>query len=229
VSAPQPRRRRRALLTLGAAILVGLVVTGVLVVTAGAGTTSGAVSAPEPERAPTTGPAPGSALEAFGEAPLPDSAPAQEAEAEVAEPTTVRVPSLGIRSRLTDLGVAADGTVEVPADYDLAGWFTGGPRPGQRGPAVILGHVDSRSGPAVFAEVDQLVPGDVIEVDRADGSTVAFHVDRLEQVPKDQFPSAAVYGPVPGPALRLITCGGEFDAATGHYRDNVVVFASPVA
>ncbi len=239
MSGPAPRRRA-ALLAVGAAVLAGLVVVGVLAVTgdAGASRTAPTPTAPTPT-APTPtasssgpladGPAPGSALEAFGEAPLLDSAPEQEAAAPVAEPTAVRVPSLGISSELTDLGVAADGTVEVPADYDLAGWFTGGPRPGQRGPAVILGHVDSRSGPAVFAEVDQLVAGDLIEVDRADGSTAVFRVDRLEQVPKDQFPSDAVYGPVPEPALRLITCGGEFDSASGHYRDNVVVFASPVA
>lgn len=215
-------RRSRA----GSAVVTTLVTSAVLAV-AGCGASEPTSVAATPTPPPASAPAPGSALEAFGSAPLPEGAPEAVEQAQVAEPTAVRVPSLGITSALVDLGVATDGTVEVPSDYDVAGWFTEGPRPGERGPAVILGHVDSRSGPAVFAQVDQMQPGDVIEVDRADGSTVRFRVDRLEQVPKDEFPSAAVYGPVPEPALRLITCGGEFDAAAGHYRDNVVVYAVP--
>lgn len=209
----------------GSAVVTTLVTAAVLAVGGCGAAEPTSVATPTPPPAPA--PAPGSALEAFGSAPLPEGAPEAVEQAQVAEPTAVRVPSLGITSALVDLGVAADGTVEVPSDYDVAGWFTEGPRPGERGPAVILGHVDSRSGPAVFAQVDRMQPGDVIEVDRADGSTVRFRVDRLEQVPKDEFPSAAVYGPVPEPALRLITCGGEFDAAVGHYRDNVVVYAVP--
>lgn len=224
-----PGRRAAA----AAAALAVLAVAVVVAVVGGPSRGEGAAAAPvrpapsadAAARTGATGEAP-DALAAIGSAPLPTAAPSRAAAGEVAAPTVVRVPSLGISSPLVDLGVAADGTVEVPRDYDLAGWFTQGPRPGERGPAVILGHVDSRSGPAVFATVDQLVAGDLVEVERADGSTATFRVDRLEQVPKDRFPSDAVYGPVPGAALRLITCGGEFDAATGHYRDNVVVFAS---
>lgn len=216
------RRPRR-----GSAVVVTAAAMAIVVTSCGTKEPASVDARPAPVSPTATALAPGSALEAFGPAPLPDGAPEPVAQAQVAEPTAVRVPSLGISSALVDLGVATDGSVEVPADFDVAGWFTDGPKPGERGPAVILGHVDSRSGPAVFAQVDQMRPGDVIEVDRADGSTVRFRVDRLEQVPKDEFPSAAVYGPVPEPALRLITCGGEFDAAAGHYRDNVVVYAVP--
>lgn len=225
-------RGTRAARQVGRAGLAGLAAVALLTGCAQPSDTAaapvGQESAPTAAPAPTATPAPGSALEAFGAAAPLTQAPQPRQVAAVAAPTTVRIPSIGVESALTDLGVAADGTIEVPADYDVAGWFTEGPAPGARGPAVILGHVDSRSGPAVFAEVDTLGAGDLIEVDRADGSTVAFRVERLEQVPKDQFPSAAVYGPVPGPALRLITCGGQFDGSTGHYRDNVVVFAAPV-
>ncbi len=206
----------------------GLIAVALLAGCASSGTVAAEATATPAVQDDAATPPAGSALEAFGTAAPLTAAPPVPDEVEVAPPTTVRIPGIDVESALTDLGVAADGTVEVPSDYGVAGWFTDGPRPGARGPAVILGHVDSRSGPAVFAEVDTLVAGDRIEVDRADGSTVVFQVDRLEQVPKDEFPSAAVYGPVPGPVLRLITCGGEFDTATGHYRDNVVVFASPV-
>ena len=108
----------------------------------------------------------------------------------------------------------------------MAGWYEGGTRPGDPGSAVILGHVDSTSGPAVFYRLRELRPGDRVEVVRAGGSRVAFTVDRVEQYPKRRFPTAEVYYPTLGPKLRLVTCGGAFDDATGHYTDNVIVFAS---
>ncbi len=147
----------------------------------------------------------------------------------VAEPVRLRIPSVGVDTPLPRLGTAADGTVEVPSDFAVAGWYADGPRPGQAGPAVVLGHVDSRSGPAVFFRLTDLEPGAQVHVDRADGSTVSFRVTDVLTVPKDAFPTELVYGPTLAPVLRLVTCGGPFDRAAGSYRDNVVVSAEPVA
>ena len=141
-------------------------------------------------------------------------------------PVRLQVPAADIDVPLTGLGVAADGTLEVPADYQQVGWFDGGPPPGDVGPAVVAGHVDSKSGPAPFYRLRDLAAGDEVTVTRADGQLVVFHVDGVAQYAKDAFPTATVYGPVPGPALRLVTCGGSFDRSSGHYRDNVVVYAS---
>jgi len=141
----------------------------------------------------------------------------------VGEPTAITIASIGVQSELVPLGLAQDGTAEVPEDPQIAGWFTGGPRPGDEGPAVIAGHVDTQTGPAVFAQLKQLAPGDEVDVSTTTG-TVRFIVDRREQVAKDDFPTARVYGPAPGRQLRLVTCGGSFDRSSGHYRDNVVVW-----
>ena len=125
-----------------------------------------------------------------------------------------------------ELGKEPDGSLEVPDDYDQAGWFTPGPAPGQFGPAVLAGHVDSQDGPAVFHRLSELRPGAIIDVARVDGSTARFAVDKVERYAKDQFPTVAVYGDTTHRAeLRLITCGGRFDSGTGHYTDNVVVYA----
>jgi sortase (surface protein transpeptidase) len=115
--------------------------------------------------------------------------------------------------------------MQVPGDFATAGWFAGGPAPGQLGPAVIAGHVDSRIGPAVFYRLRDLRPGDRIGVVRADGSRLGFVVEQARSYPKAAFPTGAVFGPVPSAALRLITCAGDFDRARGSYRDNLVVFA----
>jgi sortase (surface protein transpeptidase) len=137
----------------------------------------------------------------------------------------VTLPSIGVTSPLEHLARQDDGTIAAPVDFDMAGWFSAGPQPGQPGPAVIAGHVDSKTGPAVFYRLRDLQPGDPVEVRREDGRVVTFRVTRLEQHAKDEFPSEAVYGPVPDAELRLITCGGEFDRSSGHYLDNLVVFA----
>jgi len=141
-------------------------------------------------------------------------------------PVHVMIPALEVSSDLEHLGVRPDGTLSPPTDFERAGWFSGGVEPGQPGPAVIAGHVDSRSGPAVFHALGDLARGDAIEVTRADGSTVAFRVTEVAEHPKTAFPTEAVYGPVAGPELRLITCSGPFDEGTGHYVDNLVVFAT---
>lgn len=144
-------------------------------------------------------------------------------------PVGLAVPSIGVaEDQLVDLARGPAGELETPVDYARAGWFAGGAVPGSSGPAVIAGHVDSRSGPAVFYRLRDLSPGDAIDVTLSDGTVAAFVVDTVQQYPKNAFPTNAVYGPVPGSALRLITCGGTFDEAARSYRDNVVVYASQV-
>jgi sortase (surface protein transpeptidase) len=138
---------------------------------------------------------------------------------------SIRIPSIGVSSHVIPLGLLPDGSLQTPADYGEAGWWSGGPTPGAVGPAVIVGHVDSTAGPAVFFHLRDLKPGDLVWVTRADGAKVSFVVRRLEQVAKAQFPTKEVYGPQPYATLRLITCGGTFDRSTGHYLDNVIVFA----
>ncbi len=144
-------------------------------------------------------------------------------------PVSVEIPSLGISSDLVDLEMGADGELVAPTDFGTAGWFAAGPQPGQPGPAVIAGHVDSLAGPAIFYRLSELQPQSVVLVHREDGSTVTFSVVETEQHPKDAFPTTKVYGPTPGPELRLITCGGVFDAAAHSYRDNIVVYARAMA
>ena len=140
-------------------------------------------------------------------------------------PTVVRIPSIGVDSPLVDLGLNPDGTLEVPDDFSLAGWYVHRPVPGEPGPAVIAGHIDSKTGPAVFYKLPELAPGALVEVGRADGSVARFEVVTREQHDKDSFPTERVYGPTQSSELRLITCGGDFDRSSGHYVDNVVVFA----
>jgi hypothetical protein len=140
-------------------------------------------------------------------------------------PARLEIPAIGVSTPLDRLGLAADGTLEVPVDFGRAGWFSGGTLPGQQGPAVIAGHVDSRSGPAVFYRLRELRTGDTVEVERADGVRLRFAVETLARYRKSALPTAAVFGPVAWPALRLITCGGTFDRDRGSYRDNLVVYA----
>ncbi|WP_322098456.1 class F sortase [Nakamurella alba] len=136
------------------------------------------------------------------------------------------VPSIGIDEQLIDLGIAADGTAQTPEDYSRAGWFATGGRPGQFGlPTVILGHVDSLDGPAVFFRLRDTAVGDSVAVGLQDGRTATYTVTAVDRYPKDDFPTFAVYGATPTDTLRLVTCGGEFDRAAGSYLDNIVVTA----
>jgi sortase (surface protein transpeptidase) len=140
-------------------------------------------------------------------------------------PARIDIPRIGVSSGLLRLGKDGRGAVEVPKPWDTAGWYAHGPRPGDPGSAVILGHVDSTNGPAVFYRLRELRPGDQIQVTRADGSVVRFGVERTEQFLKSRFPSDQVYYPTLTPELRLVTCGGEFDYNLRHYRSNIIVFA----
>lgn len=145
-----------------------------------------------------------------------------------AAPVRVRIPSLDVSSTLEDLHTDRGGQLAAPRAWEHAGWFADGTPPGSPGPAVIAGHVDSPDGPAVFARLTDLGPGDTIEVDQADGGTAQFQVDRTQTVPKDGFPTQDVYGPTPDAQLRLITCDGPYVESSGGYEDNFVVYASEV-
>jgi sortase (surface protein transpeptidase) len=149
------------------------------------------------------------------------------AEDQPAPPASLTIPSIGVETELEHLPVRDDGTLTVPDDFGRAGWFSEGPAPGERGPAVIVGHVDSRDGPAVFHRLAELRAGDVLEVTRTDGTAVRFAVTETFEAAKDAFPTEAVYGPTAGPTLRLVTCTGPFDRASGHYVSNLIVYADP--
>jgi Sortase domain len=153
--------------------------------------------------------------------PLPGPA----GPASVASPVALIIPAIGVSTRLIRLGRTTAGALQVPPTTAVAGWYTGSPRPGEPGAAVIAGHVDSYAGPGVFFRLRLLRPHDLILVRRADGSLAAFRVVAVRRYAKSRFPTAAVYGAVPVPELRVVTCGGTFDTATGHYLSNVIVFA----
>lgn len=145
------------------------------------------------------------------------------------QPVRIRIPAIDVDSALIELGLQPDGTMEVPADGTVAGWYTRAPAPGQRGPAVIAAHVDWDGEPGVFYDLDELRPGDEVSVQRRDGATALFRIDRVEQYPKTDFPTDAVYGDIDHAGLRLITCGGAFDDQAHSYEDNIVAYARLVA
>jgi sortase (surface protein transpeptidase) len=159
-------------------------------------------------------------------AAAPQVATPQASSASVALPVSLTIPAIGVSTSLVQLGLTTAGTLQVPSSTAVAGWYTGSPRPGQTGAAVIAGHVDSQAGPAVFFRLRLLQPGQLVYVRRADGSLAVFQVNSVQTYLKTQFPTAAVYNPQPNAQLRLITCGGTFDYATGHYLSNVVVSAT---
>lgn len=142
----------------------------------------------------------------------------------VGSPIRVRIPAIEVDTGLERLTLGSNGELTPPVSYDLAGWYGEGVIPGDAGPAVIAGHVDSLRGPAVFYRLHELVPGDGVTVLRG-GVWVAFRVVAVEQYPKDEFPSERVYRPTPDAELRLITCGGEFQPGRLSYKDNIVVYA----
>ena len=158
----------------------------------------------------------------------PIVAPPQSAAAQVARPVSLTIPLIGVKTNLITLGLAAGGAMQVPSTSTVAGWFTGSPRPGAVGSSIIVGHVDSKTGPGVFYRLPELKRGDDIYVKRTDGTTAEFRVTENQTYPKDHFPTETVYGPTPDGELRLITCGGTFDSVTGHYLSNIIVYASQV-
>ncbi|HVH22830.1 MAG TPA: class F sortase [Pseudonocardia sp.] len=156
-------------------------------------------------------------------APTGEPAPAAVDPGGPLRATDLDIPKLGIRSTVLELGVDATGALQPPAEPDVVGWFSGAAAPGEQGPTVIAGHVDSRTGPGIFFDLKDLARGDLVEVGRSDGRTATYRVTGVQVVDKDRFPTQQVYGPTAGAELRLITCGGTFDRTTGHYLRNVVV------
>ena len=144
-------------------------------------------------------------------------------------PVELKIPDLSLTVSLSTLGLNADGTVQVPTNAQQPGWYGLGPSPGEIGSAVILGHVDSQSGPAVFFKLQSLVAGDIVDVSLADGVTAQFSVTSTTMYLKANFPDQTVYASHGYGALQLITCGGTFDTQTGHYLSNIVVYTSLVA
>jgi hypothetical protein len=144
-------------------------------------------------------------------------------------PIRLRIPVLGMSVSLMSLGENADGTVQVPPNDRVPGWFDLGPTPGEIGSSVILGHVDNTSGPGVFFTLRTLTSGDPVFVDLADGGTVEFVVNSVATYTKTGFPAQRVYGSHGSSALQLVTCGGVFDHSTGSYLSNIVVYTSLVA
>lgn len=143
----------------------------------------------------------------------------------MARPTRLVIPAIGVRTRLIRLGLTSQRTLQVPVSTAVAGWFTGSPRPGAIGSSVIAGHIDSREGPGIFYRLRELRPGERVYVIRANRTVAVFRVTAVHKYAKSRFPTAKVYGPAPDAELRLITCGGAFDYATGSYLSNVVVYA----
>ena len=157
----------------------------------------------------------------------PDSEPVPEPpelSPQLADPKVVSVAALDISARLKPLHLDAKGRLSPPK-YGVAGWYADGPEPGEPGPAVIAGHLDSETGPDVFFKLGQAQRGQRVRVVLADGTRLAFRIAKVEQFSRRNFPTKRVYGATKDPVLRLITCGGDYDHAAGHYKDNLVVFA----
>jgi LPXTG-site transpeptidase (sortase) family protein len=195
--------------------------------------TVGIEQAAEPVALPEVGPGgPGVPLTP-AEPSAPPPLPAVRAEppvetAESTRPTRVMVPAIGLSARLSSLGLQKNREIEVPplSQPKLAGWYRLGPVPGEIGPAVILGHVNNRQGPAVFANLRKVKRGHKIQVERTDGKVLEFTVDGVEMIKKKAFPTKRVYGNQNDASLRLITCGGVFDARRHSYTDNIIVYAT---
>ncbi|MEU6748379.1 class F sortase [Spirillospora sp. NPDC046719] len=157
-----------------------------------------------------------------------DTAPNPEQALAPSLPERVRIPSIKVNAPVIRVATKPNGELEVPplSRVDQVGWYQDGPTPGENGRSVLVGHVDSKTKPGVFYKLGALRPGQRIEVVREDRTVPAFRIDRVQRVDKDKFPTDGVYGRGGGPELRLVTCGGRFDHARGHYDDNIIVYAS---
>jgi sortase (surface protein transpeptidase) len=142
------------------------------------------------------------------------------------DPVRISIPAIGVNARVIRLGLNPDRTIEVPTNLADTGWFEPGPEPGEQGSAVIVGHLESLAGPGVFARLRELRVGQTITIRLQDGSTVRYVADSMIRVPKSRFPTNRVYAQTKQPTLRLITCAGKMNAATGYHPDNYIVFAS---
>jgi hypothetical protein len=202
--------RRPARVTVGVLVLLALGLTG-------CGSVDGA-----PGSARSSQPAPKSAAQAPA---------AKRHTLGRSHPVEIVISKIGVRAPIMTLGLKRDGSIEEPplSKPNLTGWYRLGPTPGQKGPAVIAGHVDAHGSPAVFAKLGRLSRGDRVEITRKDGTVAVFQIDSTQRVPKNAFPTKKVYGDIAFPGLRLITCGGAFNTATGHYVDNVIAYGHLVS
>jgi LPXTG-site transpeptidase (sortase) family protein len=205
----QGDRRTRLLVVAGVVLLLAAAIAGVVVWTN---------DGPVPVAVTTT-------ASAAAPPPATLAAPVARKPAAPVRPLAVSIPAIGVTSSLVPLKLDRAGALQPPDDFVHAGWYVGAPTPGDQGPAVIAGHVDSRKGPAIFFRLRDLKPGDQVIVTRSDHRTARFKVVEVQRYPKNAFPAARVYMPTPDAALRLITCGGSFDYARRSYRDNIVVYA----
>lgn len=212
----------------GALVVAGLLALGLPRISDT--TSAGSVSAPPAGRVEAVAPPPAS--------PSNESAPDRDDRTAdrlhgphlpASAPLTVHIPTIGVSSPLAMLGLAEDGTLEPPGAPEDAGWFTGSVTPGAVGPAVLAGHVTWNGSAAVFFELATLRRDDRVLVGRADGRTAVFEVTEVRRFSKAEFPTRLVYGPIDHAGLRLITCGGQFDAGSRRYRDNIIVFGRLVA
>jgi len=160
--------------------------------------------------------------------PLPVIMPPEPLESDGVKPRRLAIPKIGVLAPLMALGVDSRREIQTPplSRPNQAGWYKHGPIPGEQGPSVVLGHVNTKKGAAVFSRLKEISRGDKIKVSRSDGSLAEFTVDGVEQVSKAAFPSKRVYGNTGEATLRLITCGGVYNRATGHYTDNIIVYAT---
>ncbi|MDR3642830.1 MAG: sortase [Candidatus Doudnabacteria bacterium] len=158
---------------------------------------------------------------------LPHPAP-QVLTVNAPDPSLLSIPSLKLSAPFEPLGLNPDHTIAVPKNNMGVGWFVYGAKPGQNGAAIIVGHLDSASGPAIFASLQYIKPGDKIFITRADGSVVTYRVDSLAKFPQNRFPTQAIYGAISYPGLRIITCSGTWNKTSGHYSDNLVVFGTEI-
>jgi Sortase domain len=214
---PSPPWRKVARRPLAAAVLLGALLA-VAVTTAGLLMLSG-----RPGRPPEAASAPHGPTPAGPPAALP-----RPATPAAPLPVALRIPAIGVRTRLTRLGITRHGTLQPPASTSVAGWYTRSPRPGEIGTAIIAGHIDSYQGPGIFYRLRELRPGDRVYVRQADGRLATFQVTAVREYAKAHFPTARVYGPAPDAELNLITCGGTFDYATHSYLSNVVVYSTQI-
>lgn len=149
-------------------------------------------------------------------------------DARAPRPRKIIIGAIGVSAKVIPLGLTRERTMQTPDDFTEAGWYRPGPEPGERGAAVVVGHVDSKHGPGVFYRLRRLRPGNIVKIVRAGGSIVKFRVEGLERWPKPEFPTRKVFRRTRLSALRLVTCSGAFDTSTGHYVDNTIVYAARV-
>jgi len=225
------RTRRLGVLGVAAGVLVIAAGTAGLLIGCSSPASHGTVSAPTHDIVRTPAAQPTQTAVRPGVLQSSYQAPGAPGAGSVAMPVSLTIPAIGVKAKVISLGLASNGSLNtVPLDgqpqaLDDVGWYTGSSRPGAIGPAVLAGHINY-NGAGVFENLDQLHVGDLIYVTRADGSSVPFRVTQLQSTLKTDFPTGGVYDATPDAELRVITCGGTFDYATGHYLSNTIVYAT---